>query len=122
MLKIQQYSFVCSPQPAQWGALSAMNVNLDGHIDDYRRKRDLVYEGLRDKYQVQKPGGAFYIFPKSPIESGAAFVERAIKRGLLIIPGNIFSDQDSHFRISFAADDDTLKRGIDLLRTLADEV
>lgn len=119
MLKVQQYSFVCSPQPAQWGALRAMEVNLDGHIADYRRKRDLIYDGLSDKYEIAKPGGAFYVFPKSPIASGAQFVERAIEKGLLIIPGNIFSKHDTHFRISFAASDETLHRGIEVLRSLA---
>ncbi len=119
MLKLQQYSFVCAPQPAQWGALSAMNVSLDGHIDDYRRKRDLICDGLEGVYDFEKPGGAFYLFPKAPIESGERFVEKAIEQGLLIIPGNIFSQHDSHFRISFAASDETLERGIELLRDLA---
>lgn len=119
MLKLQQYSFVCAPQPAQWGALRAMEVSLDGHIDDYRRKRDLILDGLSDVYEIAKPGGAFYVFPKAPISSGAAFVEKAIERGLLIIPGIIFSAHDSHFRISFAASDETLARGIELLRELA---
>ncbi len=96
-----------------------MDVSLDAHIDDYRRKRDLIFDGLSDCYQLIKPGGAFYLFPKAPISSGAAFVEQAIRRGLLIIPGNIFSQQDTHFRISFAASDETLHRGIDLLRELA---
>ncbi len=119
MLKLQQYSFVCSPQPAQWGALRAMEVNLDGHIQDYARKRDMIYDGLADCYEISKPNGAFYVFPKSPLPSGAQFVERAIERGLLIIPGNIFSHRDTHFRISFAAPDETLLRGIELLRDLA---
>ena len=119
MLKIQQYSFVCAPQPAQWGALRAMEVSIDGHMENYRRKRDMMIDGLSDRYEITKPGGAFYIFPKSPIESGEAFVEKAIERGLLIIPGNIFSSRDTHFRISFAAPDDVLERGIDLLRKLA---
>jgi aspartate aminotransferase/aminotransferase len=119
MLKLQQYSFVCAPQPAQWGAIRAMEVNLDGYLEDYRRKRDLVVEGLCDYYEIVKPGGAFYVFPKAPVASGAAFVEEAISRGLLIIPGNIFSHRDSHFRISFAAPDETLRRGIGLLRELA---
>ena len=119
MLKIQQYSFVCAPQPAQWGALRALEVSVDGHMDDYRRKRDMVVAGLSDKYEITKPGGAFYIFPKAPIDSGEAFVERAIERGLLIIPGNIFSARDTHFRISFAASDEMLERGIELLRKLA---
>ncbi len=119
MLKIQQYSFVCAPQPAQWGALRAMEVSVAGHMENYRRKRDMMIDGLSDKYDITKPGGAFYIFPKSPIESGAAFVEKAIEQGLLIIPGNIFSSRDTHFRISFAAPDDVLGQGIDLLRKLA---
>jgi aspartate aminotransferase/aminotransferase len=119
MLKIQQYSFVCAPQPAQWGALRALEVSIDGHMEDYRRKRDMVVDGLSDKYEITKPGGAFYVFPKAPIESGEAFVERAIEQGLLIIPGNIFSARDTHFRISFAAPDEKLEQGIDLLRRLA---
>jgi aspartate aminotransferase/aminotransferase len=118
MLKIQQYSFVCAPQPAQWAALSALNMTLDEHLEHYRRKRDMIFEGLSDVYEITKPGGAFYVFPKAPIASGAAFVEQAIAGGLLIIPGNIFSQRDSHFRISFAASDEMLQRGIDLLRTL----
>ncbi|KAA1258506.1 putative N-acetyl-LL-diaminopimelate aminotransferase [Rubripirellula obstinata] len=119
MLKLQQYSFVCSPQPAQWGALRAMEVNLDGYIEDYSRKRDLICDGLSDLYEIAKPGGAFYVFPKAPSGSGTEFVERAIEKGLLIIPGKIFSKQDTHFRISFAASDETLNRGIEVLRELA---
>ena len=119
MLKLQQYSFVCSPQPAQWGALRAMEVNLDGHINEYRRKRDLICDGLSDLYEISKPGGAFYVFPKAPTGTGTEFVERAIEKGLLIIPGKIFSEHDTHFRISFAASDETLNRGIEVLRELA---
>lgn len=119
MLKLQQYSFVCAPQPAQWAALRALQVNLDAHLADYHRKRDMIYQGLADCYEVVRPGGAFYIFPRAPGPSGQQFVERAIARGLLIIPGNIFSARDSHFRISFAAPDATLQRGIDMLRALA---
>ncbi len=119
MVKLQQYTFVCAPQPAQWAGLEAMDVDLSEHLDAYRRKRDFVIDGLRDKYELTVPGGAFYVFPKAPGGSGSKFVETAISRGLLIIPGNIFSVHDSHFRISFAASDETLQRGVDLLRELA---
>jgi len=122
MLKIQQYSFVCSPQPAQWGALRALEVNLTGHIDAYRKKRDYVVAALQDHYEFTRPGGAFYLFAKAPIPSGSKFVELAIERGLLVIPGNIFSARDTHFRISFAAPDETLAQGCRLLRTLAEEL
>jgi len=119
MLKIQQYTFVCAPQPAQWGALRGLEVNLHGHIDDYRRKRDLIVNGLKENYEFTPPGGAFYLFAKAPSGSGSQFVEHAIEQGLLIIPGNIFSSRDTHFRLSFAAPDATLNKGIEMLVAMA---
>lgn len=119
MMKIQQFSFVCSPQPAQWGALRALEVSLQGNVDDYKRKRDYMVSELSPHYELTSPGGAFYLFPKAPgNESGEAFVERAIANGLLIIPGKIFSEKDTHFRVSFAASDEMLSRGVDVLRGL----
>jgi aspartate/methionine/tyrosine aminotransferase len=95
-----------------------MDVPVDEHVAEYRRKRDLIYEGLAGKYDVVKPGGAFYIFPKSPRGTGSEFVAKAIESGVLIIPGNIFSGRDTHFRISYAASDETIRRGIDVLCNL----
>jgi len=120
MLKIQQYSFVCSPQPSQWGALRALEVRLDEHIDNYRGKRNLICDALSERFEFTRPGGAFYLFAKAPGDQGGeAFVRKAIERGLLIIPGNIFSDRDTHFRISFAAADETIRKGTALLNELA---
>jgi aspartate aminotransferase/aminotransferase len=99
--------------------MTAMDVPTDSYRDDYRRKRDLIYAGLSDLYEVVKPGGAFYIFPKAPNGKGTEFVARAIESQLLMIPGNIFSRHDTHFRISFAASDETLYRAIDALRSLS---
>lgn len=123
MTKLQQFTFVCAPQPAQWAALKALDVDLSHHINDYRRKRDMIVEGLAGYYELTQPGGAFYAFPKVPESAGVAnateFVERAIANELLVIPGKIFSGQDTHFRISYAATDDTLRRGIEVLQRLA---
>lgn len=121
MTKLQQFTFVCAPQPAQWAAVSAFEVDLTSHIDDYRGKRDLIVAGLSGHYDLRTPGGAFYAFPKIPAHYGSAteFVEHAIANELLVIPGKIFSARDSHFRISYAASDETLQRGIQVLQRLA---
>ena len=58
------------------------------------------------------PEGAFYAFPRAPWGTGTEFVAEAIRNNLLIIPGNVFSERDSHFRISYAVDDSTLRRGL----------
>ncbi len=68
------------------------------------------------------PGGAFYVFPKVPWGTAEQFVHQAIAQGLLIIPGNIFSRRDTHFRISYAAPDATIDRGIEVLRKLRGRV
>jgi aspartate/methionine/tyrosine aminotransferase len=123
MIKLQQYSFVCAPQPMQWAGAVALDVDMTDQIDAYRRKRDLIVAGLADDYEVVQPGGAFYVFPKVPRGTGTDFVTRAIeKHKLLIIPGSVFSSRDTHFRISYAADDAMLHRGIEALRKLAREV
>jgi aspartate/methionine/tyrosine aminotransferase len=122
---LQQYTFVCAPHPLQWAAMAALDADMSGHIAAYRNKRDRIVAGLVDAgYKVAKPGGAFYVFPEAPSEDGgrretaSEFVGRAIQNELLIIPGNIFSARDTHFRISYAASDETIERGLKVLERL----
>ena len=119
MTKIQQYTFVCAPGPFQKAAIAAMDYNINDLVDAYRSKRDLIYEGLKDNFELIKPSGAFYAFIKAPGGSGSKFVEKAITNNVLIIPGNVFSEKDTHFRISFATSDAKIKEGIDILCRLA---
>jgi aspartate/methionine/tyrosine aminotransferase len=122
MTMLQQYTFVCAPHPLQWAAVAALDVDMSAQSADYARRRDLVIGGLRDAgYEVAPTGGAFYVFPQVPSGAGTGqeFVARAIENQLLIIPGGIFSRRDTNFRISYAADERTLHRGLDVLRRLA---
>jgi aspartate aminotransferase/aminotransferase len=119
MAKLQQFTFVCAPSVVQWAGLAATDHDVSAIIADYRRKRDLLAEGLRGSFEFVLPGGAFYLFPKAPWGTGAEFVAEGIKNNLLTIPGNVFSRRDTHFRISYAATDDTLHRGVEVLTRLA---
>jgi len=119
MTKIQQYTFVCAPAPFQKAAVTALDYEIGDLVDGYRKKRDLLYDGLKDKFELIKPGGAFYAFVKAPGGSGSNFVEKAIKNNVLIIPGNVFSEKDTHFRISYATSNDKIEQGVEILRGLA---
>ena len=119
MTKIQQYTFVCAPTPFQKAAIAAIDYDVTQYVEQYKTKRDLIYEGLKDKFELIKPGGAFYAFPKAPGGSGTEFVAKAIKNNVLVIPGNVFSEKDTHFRISFATSNEKLRQGIEILRRLA---
>jgi aspartate aminotransferase/aminotransferase len=119
MTMLQQYSFVCSPSMAQAGALAAMEADVSAHVSAYRRKRDMVAEALGEAFGLVRPGGAFYAFVPAPGGDATAFVTRAIENNVLIIPGNVFSAKDTHFRISYATSDEKLARGLEILAKLA---
>jgi aspartate aminotransferase/aminotransferase len=118
MAKLQQFTFVCAPSIVQHAGVAALEVETAPFCAAYRQKRDFVLSKLSERYEVVKPGGAFYIFPKVPQGTATEFVKEAVRHNLLLIPGNAFSRQDTHFRLSFAAADATLKRGIDILNQL----
>jgi aspartate aminotransferase/aminotransferase len=119
MTKIQQYTFVCAPTPFQKAALAALDYDTSALVAAYRKKRDILYQGLKDKFELVKPTGAFYAFVKAPGGSATEFVEKAIKSNVLIIPGNVFSEKDTHFRISYATSDEKIEQGVEILRRLA---
>jgi aspartate/methionine/tyrosine aminotransferase len=121
MAKLQQYTFVCAPSVAQWGAISALDVDMSSHISAYQKRRDMVVEALSRHTNVTTPGGAFYAFPEVPKglgRSATKFVERAIENNVLVIPGGVFSSRDTHFRLSFATDEAKLRQGLDVLSGL----
>jgi aspartate aminotransferase/aminotransferase len=120
MTKLQQYTYVCAPSPLQYAAVAALDLNMSTHVADYRTKRDIAFDTLSKKFEVVKPEGAFYVFPQAPAgQSASAFVERAIANNVLVIPGNVFSERDTHFRISYATTDDKLRQGCEILNRLA---
>lgn len=121
MAKLQQYTFVCAPSMAQAGAAHAFEVDLSPHVKTYQRRRDMIEEGFRGVTEVAHAGGAFYTFIKVPARLGLTatqFVEQAIERSVLTIPGNVFSRRDTHFRISYAAPDESVRKGVAILREL----
>ncbi|QDU20443.1 pyridoxal phosphate-dependent aminotransferase [Urbifossiella limnaea] len=120
MAKLQQFTYVCAPSMAQHAGVAALDYDVTELVADYRRKRDRLCEALRGRYELAVPGGAFYLFPKAPWGTGTEFVSEAIRNNLLVIPGGTFSGRDTHFRISYAATDETLDRGIEILNRLGE--
>ncbi|CAE7662649.1 yugH [Symbiodinium necroappetens] len=116
--KFQQYTYVCAPAPLQHGCLATFDADISSIVSNYETRRDMVLEKLGGATEVFKPGGAFYCFAKVPEHlgmTGQQFCERCVEENLLVIPGGVFSDRDTHFRLSFAASEDRLARGLEIL-------
>lgn len=78
----------------------------------YQRMRDKLLAPLREMgYEVVTPGGAFYLFPKSPIADDVAFVRAAQAKHLLLVPGTGFG-RAGYFRISLAVEESVIERAL----------
>jgi aspartate aminotransferase/aminotransferase len=119
MIKLQQFTYVCAPSVIQHAGVAALDCDISAFVADYKHKRDRLVAALKDQYEIVVPGGAFYLYLKAPWGTGTEFVAEAIRNNLLIIPGTAFSKHDTHFRISYAASDAMIERGIEILRRLA---
>lgn len=121
MARFQQYVFVCAPTPLQVGAAACFDADMDPVVLEYRGRRDIILEKLGPLTDIAPPGGAFYAWVRVPERlgmSGEAFTELAAEHGVLVVPGGVFSAQDTHFRISYATDPSRLARGLDVLAGL----
>ena len=82
-------------------------------INIYKQKRDYIYDELiQIGYECVKPDGAFYLFPKSPIEDDAKFVRILQNSKVLTVPGRGFG-LAGYFRISYSVDDWVLEGSIE---------
>jgi aspartate aminotransferase len=93
--------------------------NVTVPIAEYQKKRDFLYCHLSEMgYSVIKPQGAFYMFPKSPLEDEVAFVSELQQQQVLTVPGGGFGTP-GYFRISYCVDDRTLEGSLAAFRKAA---
>jgi aspartate aminotransferase len=94
--------------PALMQRVIADIQGLRVNVGEYKRKRDLLCEGLAAcGYEFHKPEGAFYLFPKTPIADDVQFVRALQKKRILTVPGSGFGGP-GHFRIAYCVDDKTI--------------
>jgi aspartate aminotransferase len=112
--------FVNAPALMQHVVRALQGVSVD--VADYQRKRDFLHTQLTEMgYSVNKPQGAFYLFPKSPVEDDTEFVNALQERLVLAVPGRGFGTP-GYFRISYCLDDWVLEGAMDGMAKVIDQV
>ena len=102
--------FVNAPALMQRVVACMQGMSVD--IGEYQRKRDLICDGLADAgYDFTTPKGAFYLFPRTPIEDDVAFVRDLQEELILAVPGSGFAGP-GHIRLAFCVDDQTIINSI----------
>ena len=81
-------------------------------ISVYQSRRDLLCDSLATfGYDFIKPGGAFYLFPRTPIEDDVAFVSALQDENILTVPGRGFGGP-GHFRIAYCVSEDVIDKAL----------
>jgi aspartate aminotransferase len=102
--------FINAPAIWQWVIAEVADLQIDPH--PYQEKRDLLWEGLtRIGYEVTKPHGTFYMFPKAPIPDDLALVRGLMDEGILAVPGSGFG-RAGYFRLSLTIPRRTIERAL----------
>ena len=102
--------FVNAPAIMQRIVAKMQGITVD--VEVYKRKRNLLCDGLASAgYRFEKPDGAFYLFPRSPIEDDVEFVKALQKKNILTVPGSGFG-KPGYFRIAYCVDDATIINSI----------
>jgi aspartate aminotransferase len=98
--------------PAIWQLVTAEAPEESPDLSVYQDKRDLMCDGLAKMgYEVHKPKGAFYVFPKTPIADDVAFVRILQAEGVLAVPGSGFG-RAGYIRLSLTVPRDTIARSM----------
>jgi aspartate aminotransferase len=112
--------FVNAPALMQRLVAKLQRVSVD--VEDYRVKRDILYNALTELgFNVVKPDGAFYLFPKSPLADDVEFVRIAQRHNLLLVPGAGFG-APGYFRIAYCVERKMIERSLTAWRNLAREL
>ncbi|NJP37334.1 aminotransferase A [Alkalicoccus luteus] len=110
LLKVHQYTISCASSISQAAAEQALTEGLEdpeAMREVYMERRDYLFDRLQAMgMEVQKPGGAFYLFPsiqKSGLNADE-FAERLLfEERAAVVPGSAFSAYgDTFIRLSSA--------------------
>ncbi len=123
MMKIHQYTMLCSPITAQMAAVEALRNSDDSlrkMVTEYNRRRNLIVKGLNSiGLHCFEPKGAFYTFPSIADFNlkSEEFAERLLREEMLaVVPGNAFGNAgEGYLRCAYAVSREVLNEALSRL-------
>ncbi len=96
--------------PALMQKVVAESIDSLVDVSIYQRRRDRLAEILTEAgLEFEMPKGAFYFFPRTPIEDDAKFAAILQEQLILTVPGRGFGCP-GHIRIAFCVQDEVIER------------
>ncbi|KHF41075.1 aminotransferase [Halalkalibacter okhensis] len=130
MLKLHQYSLMCAPTMAQYGALEALKSGMDDlerMKQSYKQRRNYVVKSFKEiGLSCHMPGGAFYAFPsieKTGLTSEQFAEKLLLEERVAVVPGHVFgAGGEGHIRCSYATSMDNLEQSVERMERLLKKI
>lgn len=119
--RIQSHSTSNTSSIVQYAAVDSLNHIEDfisSAVAEYRKRRDYIVAELNKIPGIvcANSEGAFYVFPKIPVEDDMAFADRLLEQQFVaVVPGSEFG-MPGHVRLSYATSMDDIRKGVDRIR------
>ena len=101
----------CPPSVIQLAAADCCDLTSD--LSVYETNMNILYDGLSKLgFEIVRPGGTFYMFPKALEDDAVAFCKKATKYDLILVPSDSFG-VPGYFRIAYCVDTEKVIRSLD---------
>ena len=91
-------------------------LDMTADLSVYETNMNILYKGLTELgFDIVKPGGTFYMFPRALEEDSVAFCSRAKNYDLILVPGDSFGCP-GYFRIAYCIDTEKVERSLPAFR------
>ena len=131
LIKAAQYTHAAGvPTAVQLGFTEAYHIDLAPVVSEFERRRNALYKGLQTlpSLKVNKPSGAFYMYPdfsealKSKGLQTQELLDVLLQAGVCVVPGYAFTKAghfETHARLSFSATSvDQINTAVERMRQL----
>lgn len=109
----------CPSSMMQYGVAKVLGKTSDMSV--YETNMNILYDELVSLgFEVVRPGGTFYIFPKALEEDAVAFCNKAKEYDLILVPSDSFG-VPGYFRMAYCIDTEKVQRSIPALRKFVKE-
>ncbi|MCR4787035.1 MAG: pyridoxal phosphate-dependent aminotransferase [Lachnospiraceae bacterium] len=109
----------CPSSLMQYGVAKVLGQTSDMSV--YETNMNLLYNELTSLgFEVVKPGGTFYIFPKALEDDAVSFCNKAKEYDLILVPSDSFG-VPGYFRMAYCIDTEKVERSLVALRKFVKE-
>ena len=109
----------CPSSMMQYGVAAVVDMTADMKV--YETNMNILYDELTKLgFEIVRPGGTFYIFPKALEDDAVAFCNKAKEYDLILVPSDSFG-VPGYFRMAYCIDTEKVLRSIPKLQQFVKE-